>query len=379
MEQARSRGLLKETFAKQLKDRSPAGRKKLAQTLLDEVPKAADNPSDEFVLLGGAIEASKEASVLRLCFVAADTMAAQYDVDGLSVKIEAVLKVNLRGDSPAAAAENVRAAVELIDSLVAVEEFATAGRILALARPAAAGDSALSPVVQKRLQLVETLRSAHDRLVIYVEKLKTSSDDPPANLAVGSYLCFNRGDWEKGLPMLAIGSDANLKQLATLELARPETAADVIRLGDGWWDVAVKQPEAIRLAIRQHAASFYKAARAGAKGVQRTLMEHRIADASTVAAEQEANLRALVGEWQWGDNTMKFRADNTFVESRNGNTVSTGKWNVEENQTISLTHSNGWSSVLTFGSEPGVGTALCTAPNGVTHTIKAAKIGKIHR
>src|SRR6185437_11610410 len=102
-EQAHSRGLLKEAFATQLKDRSPASRKKLAQMLLDEAVKAADNPADEFVLLGGAIEASKEAASVRLCFVAADKMGSAYAIDELNVKTDAVLKVNLRGDSPAAA------------------------------------------------------------------------------------------------------------------------------------------------------------------------------------------------------------------------------------------------------------------------------------
>ncbi len=42
------------------------------------------------------------------------------------------------------------------------------------------------------------------------EKLKESPDDPAANLAVGSYLCFNKDQWERGLPMLAKGSDPAL-------------------------------------------------------------------------------------------------------------------------------------------------------------------------
>ena len=152
---ARSRGLLKEAFAKQLKDRSAVGRKKLAQALLDEVPKAADNPTDQYVLLGGAIEASKDAAALPFCFQAADMMAPQYDVDALNVKTEAALKMNLRGDSPAtAAAENVKAALELIDPLLDAEDFSTAAKILAVARPAASGYASLASVVQKRIQAV---------------------------------------------------------------------------------------------------------------------------------------------------------------------------------------------------------------------------------
>ena len=34
----------------------------------------------------------------------------------------------------------------------------------------------------------------------------TNSDDPEANLRVGRYYCLIRGEWEKGLPLLAKGS-----------------------------------------------------------------------------------------------------------------------------------------------------------------------------
>ncbi|HZK81381.1 MAG TPA: hypothetical protein VFC46_09950, partial [Humisphaera sp.] len=285
---ARSRGLLKEAFAKQLKDRSAVGRKKLAQALLDEVPKAADNPTDQYVLLGGAIEASKDAAVLPLCFQAADMMARQYDVDALNVKTEAALKMNLRGDSPATAAENVKAALELIDPLLDAEDFSTATRILALARPAATGDPFLASVVQKRIQAVETLRTAHDRFTQQLQRLKSAPDDPAANLAVGSYLCFYKGEWDKGLPMLVKGSDANLKQVAEIDVARPTSTEDVMRLGDRWWDLAAKQPDAIRGEIQLHAASFYKVALENSSGLRRTLMERRIADAG---AEHAASLR----------------------------------------------------------------------------------------
>ena len=42
--------------------------------------------------------------------------------------------------------------------------------------------------------------------------------DPQANLVVGRYLCFTKGDWKKGLPLLALGSDETLKGLAEQEL-----------------------------------------------------------------------------------------------------------------------------------------------------------------
>ena len=46
------------------------------------------------------------------------------------------------------------------------------------------------------------------------EKLKTNPDDPQANLALGRYRCFAKGDWEAGLPLLAKSGDAALASLA---------------------------------------------------------------------------------------------------------------------------------------------------------------------
>jgi formylglycine-generating enzyme required for sulfatase activity len=81
--------------------------------------------------------------------------------------------------------------------------------------------------------------------------------------------------------MVVKGSDANLKQLATLDLSHPTSADDLIRLGDRWKDFAAKQPDMNRSEIRQHALSFYKVALEAATGLQKTLLERSIADVST--------------------------------------------------------------------------------------------------
>jgi len=150
-----------------------------------------------------------------------------------------------------------------------------ATRILTLARRAAAGDAALSQVLERRIAVVESLRAARDRLALHLEKLKMSPDDPAANLAAGSYFCFSRGEWEKGLPMIAKGSDAGLRELATLELARPKNVDDLTRLADRWWEAAAKRPDIIATAIRQHAANFYKDAVPSLTGLAKTRAENR--------------------------------------------------------------------------------------------------------
>lgn len=331
-EQARSRKLLKAAFADQLKDRSIQGRKKLAAALLDQVAKTEDNASDEFVLLGGAIDASKEGGDLGLCFKAADVMASQYQVDGLSIKADAVLKMDFRGGSPDDAAENVRKALDLIDPLLRGDDFRGAQRVIAQARQAARNVE-LTALVQQRGKAIDALRVAHDRAQTAAEKLKSAPDDPAANLAVGIYLCFGKEDWAKGLPLLAKSSDTNVKQLAALEIARPDKPDDLIRVGDGWWDAAVRQPESDRAAIRHHAASFYKAALESATGLQRSVLEHRIAEASAArrqlaAGSDEISVKKFVGEFLDDDRGPFFKTDSPEVPDVLSVAVDSGKVHV---------------------------------------------------
>jgi hypothetical protein len=287
-DQARSRSLFKAAFASQLNDHSMAGRRKLATMLLDEAPKDADNPSDEFVVLGGAIEASKDASALDLCFRAADIMSSQYEVDARSIKADAASKIDLRGDSPDAALENVWAAIDLADELLQDEDFATATRMLTLARPVAARNPLLASAIKRRLKTIEALRVTLDSLGSVAEKLKASPDDPDANLAFGSHLCFDEGEWDQGLAMLAKGSDPDLKGLAGREIAQPRTTDATALLADGWWDAAGKKPGANRGEVLLHAASLYQSALEGATGLRRTLMENRIAEAAAGHKSQQS-------------------------------------------------------------------------------------------
>ena len=68
--------------------------------------------------------------------------------------------------------------------------------------------------------------------------LKTNRTDPEANLTVGKQICFVEDKWTDGLPMLAQGSDAILKQLATEELRKPTAPEEQAKLGKGWLEFA---------------------------------------------------------------------------------------------------------------------------------------------
>src|SRR4030095_3863306 len=89
------------------------------------------------------------------------------------------------------------------------------------------------------------------------EALAKNPDDPTANLEYGLFLCMVRGQWEKGLPHLARGTEGPFRTIATRELGAPESAADQAGLGDFWWDLAEKESGATKPAARSRAMHWY--------------------------------------------------------------------------------------------------------------------------
>jgi hypothetical protein len=279
-DQDRSRKLLKEMFAAQMTDHSPAARRKLAQALMAEASKVTDNPVDQFVLLGAAMKAGREAGSIALSFEAADKMAKSFDVDDLALRTETALKTPLTSAPPAATAENLNAGMKLLDELVAAEDFASAARLTSILQRAAANSPLQRGVLQQRLKEVAELRLAHERFVLQSEKLKKSPNDPFANLAVGGYYAFVKDQWDQAMPYLAKGSNALVKRALAAEAAHPTTSDQLIAAGDAWWDAGEREAASApgHGAMRRRAATFYSKAleTADVTGLNRTRLEHRV-------------------------------------------------------------------------------------------------------
>jgi hypothetical protein len=288
-DQAQSRRLLKEVFAKQLADRAPSARRALAHQLLDEANRSSDNVAEHFVLLAGAIEAACEGGDLRLCLDAADRMAERYVIDNLTVKADAAVKALPNGVKPAdLAADNVHAGLLVLDRLTAVADFAAATRLIAPLQQCAATNPALKATVQKRVRDVAEIHSAYDRMVAASEKLKNSPDDAAANLVVGRYFCFYQNQWNQGLPFLAKGSDSALASLARQDLANPSASEDRAGVADAWWKLAESQNGQIKSSEARRAAVWYRKALDDASGLRRTALQKRLS--TTVGATADPQI-----------------------------------------------------------------------------------------
>jgi hypothetical protein len=284
-DQAKSRKLMTELFAKDLADPSLPARRALARKLVDEAAKLTDAPADQFVVLGGAIEAAVEAGDLRLAFEAADRMADAFDLDALSLKTSAALKMPAKGYT-ANVAENLPAALGLFGPLESAEDFPAAARLVAVLRLVPVADPALRATVLNWAKEIDDARAARDRLAPALDKLKTSPQDPAANAAVGRYTALVLGDWERGLPMLARGDDPKLAALAKADLADPSDPAACTAVAEGWWDLAQSSTGRAKVLLLERAAGEYRLAVPELAGLERVVADKRItqADAAIAAA-----------------------------------------------------------------------------------------------
>ena len=195
--------------------------------------------------------------------------------DILSVKLEAIQKVGKTGRTPTQSKTLVDLALPLLDDLIAQDRYEDAVNLGAMAVAAARNtlDGAILQRAVNRMRQVEDLARAFDGLKPSLAKVEQSPADREANLAIGRFRCLVKGDWPKGLPMLAANGDAPLGALALRELGGKSPASE---LADGWWDLAENEQGAARRQLQIHAAAWYQQALPGLNGPLKAKFQQRI-------------------------------------------------------------------------------------------------------
>lgn len=94
---------------------------------------------------------------------------------------------------------------------------------------------------------------------------------------VGRQLCWEKGDWQNGLPLLAKSEDLELAKLAILDMAKPVLPSQQLELADAWLAFAHRQavPSARSGSIKR-ATFWYELASSRLVGVERDSANARL-------------------------------------------------------------------------------------------------------
>ncbi len=277
--QSRAEKLIKEIYkAEYAKAKLPADRTALAEKLLALAHETKDDSVARFVLFREARDIAAEAGAVPASLDAIDAMSKFFDINALSMKADALALVAKTAPIPARRTAS-ELALALTDDAVYADNYEVANRLaaFALATARAGNQTALAQQAGVRVKVIAEVKSAFELTETAQAALKAKPDDPDASVTVGKFLCMMKGDWDRGIPLLAAGNDAELKRLAENELAKPVTAADRMALGDGWWDLADKTASGqVKTQLQRRAGYWYRQAIGELTGLFKTKIEKRI-------------------------------------------------------------------------------------------------------
>ncbi len=280
VEQAEAMALLREVYGGEYeRAEKPVEKEALAKALLERAGGTPD-PVNRFALLRLARDVAVQGGSTDVAFAAIDELGDRYAVDADCMKLEALQKTSTQAATTDQRVAVAKQACTLLDAYADEGTFDVAlnvGKIGATAaKRARAWD--LTKQIETRLRRIRELASAYAEVADHAATLAKSATDPDANSAVGRYYCCIKRDWEKGLPLLALGNDPRLTQLAKEELNPPDDARGQIALGNRWSQMRDSEDEVVRRAALERAATWYETALPRVAGLTRQRLGHKLLD-----------------------------------------------------------------------------------------------------
>ena len=211
----------------------------LATDMMDAAGKVQAGSADQYVLLKIALDVAAGTGDAATALQAVERLLEQFDEPAAELIGETLLTAARQATTSAQHKAVAEAALSIAGKLSDADQYETAVRLCEAARSSAQRAKLFPLAKELTAQIEETKRqqllSEDYRKALSV--LENKPTDPEANLAAGRHLCFVKGNWERGVPMLALGSDAALKAAAIKDCAgpiRPTSKRRSATLGGTW-------------------------------------------------------------------------------------------------------------------------------------------------
>ena len=297
-EQAPVRQVVEETY-QLTKERSEADKLQIVQQMTAVADRANSPLTERFVLLRRAAEVASEAGDAARMLQIVDTLAMDFELDAIRAKETLLKRFAETATSLGRITALVEASRDYCIEAVKEDRFDEALSVATAVsqtcqRPAA---RAFKKEAVERRQRLAQLHERYAVAAAAIKKLEQSPSDAEANLAVGQWHCFSRGQWNKGLPYLAKSSDPQLAALAKRELDEtPQQADEQVKLADAWYDLGQARSGEARDRMLARAGTWYERAKTmTAAGLMQLRIDKRLAEIAK-ASPPPADLAAAGGD-----------------------------------------------------------------------------------
>jgi hypothetical protein len=257
----RAEGLIKGIYRTDYAKKFPSEMRELATKLINKALETRDDPAARFVLYREAAELAAKSGDFAGALMLIDELGSEFDADMGALKFR-VLKAAAGSTPPVPPKLLCEAALYAMPDAFASNNPAITEDLIAIAAETAAKTKSpelQASVTARRAELKDVLQDFEKYRAALVT-VQAKPQDPEANLIVGKYACFIKGDWKRGLTHLSQGSDPTLKALATRDLAKPVESAAQVELADAWWDVGELTAAHAKRQVLGRAAYWYSEA-----------------------------------------------------------------------------------------------------------------------
>jgi hypothetical protein len=243
--QKKSLALFREIYREQYDQAKSAKQKyEFAKKLLEQSGKLTADPAGRYVLLTVAAKVSGEIGDVTTTLSVAEKLLANYELDPFETKADFLLKATkVQPYSKACNDKIIDVGEDLIKQALALDDYSLAMELYdaALAAARRSRDKVKTDEIAARRKEIDAARTGYAKVEKVVASLQDDPENPDSNLTIGRYFCFIKRNYERGLPMLALGSDEGLKRLARQELKLPAAAEEQTALADAWWELAERE------------------------------------------------------------------------------------------------------------------------------------------
>jgi serine/threonine protein kinase len=270
--------LIRELFKEEYAKRTPQDQRVLAQKLLQKGQETAEDSAARFVLLREARELATLGGDTETALAAIDGLSASFAVDAVGMKLSLLNRLAPTAKDPEAARSMALHYLSVISDAITIDNYESATAAAAKAEPLAkiAQDIGLVSRAQDSKKDVAALKEEYQKVKRFLDK--PAEGDPEA---LGKYWCFVKGDWERGLRLLAT-TKSSLAAAVEKDLADPKDPEKQIEVADGWWAIAQKEKSPWRKArILARAVRWYEIALPAATGLSRAKIEKRLEGAES--------------------------------------------------------------------------------------------------
>jgi hypothetical protein len=274
---------IKDLFKEQYAKKTPGDRKQLARLLLDQAAKSQADPVALWVLCRETQDIAVQGGDPVTALQAVDLAARVFDADTVAMKNEVLTGASKTAKTPEEFVALAGAQLAFIDELMLQDLYDLADKTAtaALASAKKSNDAGLTARATSRAKEVAEAKSLYQSQKKTLETLAKNPDDPGANLEMGKFLCFVKGEWDLGARFLVKSGDTALKALAERELAFSVQSIERVALADGWWELADKEKSPLRKArLMARARAIYESALPDASALQRAKIEKRLNELS---------------------------------------------------------------------------------------------------